>query len=308
MVLPRLIDAVQRGFSVLLLLSFFAGLAAPGLEPPSWIPAPLLALVLFVACARITPRDLEAVRLGDVLGFTAVRFGVVPLVLWSAFRWLHPPLAPAVLLLALLPSGVTSTAITSILKGNPALALGATILSTAAAPVLVPALLAGLAGTTVAIDARGMATTLVLLLLVPTGLYFGVARHSRRIRTALERWGSLLSVLLICTIAFLVANGQRARILSDPSALVALYLGGAFFYAAMYGLGLAFGRSGTHRDRIGWALASGNNNIVLGLTLALLHLPDQVVAFLAWDLAWISGLSAIQPVLRWLGATPPARR
>lgn len=297
----QVIDAVQRSFSVLLLLAFAAGLAVPALEPPTWIPAPLLALVLFVACARITASDLEAVKLSEVVGFSLVRFGVVPLLLWSVFRWLQPSLAPAVLLLGLLPSGVTTTAITSILKGNPALALGTTILSTALAPLVIPVLLSGLAGTAVEVDARGLATTLVLLLVVPTALYFGVARHSRRVRAQLERWGSLASVVLICTIAFLVANGQRARILSDPSALIALYAGGAVFYAAMYGLGLAFGRRGSHRDRIGWALASGNNNIVLGLTLALLHLPEQAVAFLAWDLAWISGLSAIQPVLRRLG-------
>ena len=59
------------------------------------------------------------------------------------------------------------------------------------------------------------------------------------------------------------------------------------------------------REQISWTLSHGNNNIVLGLTLALLYLtPDDVVRFVAWDIAWIMGLSAIQPVLRRVSPLP----
>lgn len=298
-----MIAFVQRAFSGLLLASFVAGLVCPGLSPPPWLPAPLLATVLFFACARITSADLEAVRVAEVVGFTLVRFGAVPLLLWGVALQLAPELAPAVLLLGLLPSGATSTAVTAILRGNPALALGATILSTAAAPVVIPACMAGLAGTTVAIDTVGMATTLVALLVVPTALWFGLARRSQRVVGFCTTYGSAASVVLICTIAFFVANGQRARVLEDPGSLLGLYALGGLFYAGCYGLGALYGRGGSHRDRVGWTIASGNDNIVLGLTLALLHLPEHAVTFLAWDLAWITGLSAIQPVLRALEPT-----
>ena len=294
----RILDTVQRSFSVLLLLSFCAGLAEPGLSPPDWLPAPLLAVVLFVACARIRPEDLEAVQPKQVLGFAFVRFVVVPFGLWAATAQVAPDLAPAVLLLGLVPTGVTATAITSILRGNPALALGTTILSTLLAPLLIPTALSAVAGASVEVDGVAIGTTLGGLLFVPTALYFGVARRSARLVRWLQTRGSPLSIVLICTIAFFVANGQRDRILADPAGLIGLFAVGAAFYAVVYGLGIATGRSGSHRDRVGWTIASGNNNIVLGLTLALLHLPDQVVAFLAWDLAWITGLSAIQPVLR----------
>jgi BASS family bile acid:Na+ symporter len=297
-VLDRLLENVQRAFSVLLLLAFAAGLATPALSPPDWLPAPLLAVVLFVACARIRSEDLDAVQPKRVLGFAFARFVLLPLGMWFAVDLVRPDLAPAALLLGMLPTGVTATAITSILRGNPALALGTTILSTVLAPLLIPTALSAVAGESVQVDGLGIGVTLGGLLFVPTALYFGLARRSPVLVEWLRTRGSPLSIVLICTIAFFVANGQRARILADPAALVGLVGMGLVFYVVAYGLGIGTGRSGTHRDTVGWAIASGNNNIVLGLTLALLHLPDQVVAFLAWDLAWITGLSLIQPVLR----------
>ncbi len=296
--LDHLLDTVQRGFSILLLLAFAAGLATPALSPPDWLPAPLLAIVLFVACARIRSDDLQSVEPLRIVGFAAVRFVVLPLVLWGLARLFAPSLAPAVLLLGLLPTGVTSTAVTSILRGNPALALGTTVLSTVLAPLLIPGALWLLAGETVRVDVLSIGLTLGGLVFVPTALYFGLARRNAPLVTWLQTRGSAVSVVLICSIAFFVANGQRARILADPSALVGLFAIGALFYVVVYGLGIAAGRNGSHRDRVAWAIASGNNNIVLGITLALLHLPDQVIPLLAWDVAWISGLSAIQPVLR----------
>lgn len=296
--LQALQNVVEKGFSGFLLLGFALGVALPPLPTlPGLVPS-LLAGVLFIACARITPSDLRHVAPLRVAAFYVLRFLLVPVLLWTLARRLFPSLATPVLLLGLLPTGVTAPAITAILRGNPALALAATTLSTAAAPLTIPTGLMLLADADIAIDVRGITTTLVTLLLVPTLTWFGVARHSERLRGLLTRRGGLFSVVLICTIAVFVANDQRERILADPLGLVVLFLGGLGFYVLAYAIGLASAGRGPHRERVAWALSSGNHNIVLGVTLALLHLPDAVVPLVAWDLAWIVGLSAIQPVLR----------
>ena len=259
------------------------------------IPA-LLSLILFLACARITKTDLAALALRDVAGFYLVRFVGVPAVLYALGVWLWPEAASALLLLGLLPAGVTTAAVVGILGGNPALALGVTGLSTLLAPLMIP--LAFLLVGKASVDPAAMGTTLLAILVVPAALYFGVVRRSERAVAALREVGPLLSVGLICAIAFLVSNGQQARILADPTALVGSGLLGALVYAALYALGALWGRPKRDRERVAWTLSGGNNNIVLGLTLALLYLtPDDVVRFVAWDLAWICGLSAIQPVL-----------
>ncbi|MCB9670284.1 MAG: hypothetical protein H6734_12480 [Alphaproteobacteria bacterium] len=123
-------------------------------------------------------------------------------------------------------------------------------------------------------------------------------RHIRPVADVLRATGGPLSVGLICTIALLVASAQRARVLEAPGRLGALLVLGLLLYGGLYAMGLAWGARADGRARRAWALASGNSNIVLGLTLALLHLPEHAVTFLAWDLAWILALSAIQPVLR----------
>lgn len=288
---------VQRGFSGFLLGAFALGLALPPLQPPTALVPGLLATVLFVACARITPSDLRHVAPGRLLAFYVVRFALLPVLLWALCSVLAPPFALPVLLLAMLPTGVTASAITAILGGNPALALGATALSTALAPVAIPLGLALLGDSQVDIDLAGIGTTLFGLLFLPTASWFGVARHHPPTVRRLQEHGGVVSVVLICTIALLVANGQQARILEAPLDLAGLFAAGLLLYGVFYGLGLAWARGGAHRERVSWSIASGNDNIVLGVTLTLLHLPDAVVPLVAWDLAWIVGLSGIQPVL-----------
>lgn len=291
-------DAIQRAFGVLLLASFALGVAVPGLEdvPDGVIPT-LLGGVLFLACARITLADRAQLSVAGVAGFYLVRFVAVPWLLYAGFAVVAPSLAVPALLFGLLPTGVTTTAITSILGGNPALALLTTVVSTGLAPFVIPMML-GWAGAE-DVDLTGVSVTLGLLLFVPVGLYTGIARRSERLVGLLREQGGVVSVGLICTIAFLVAGGQRSRILEDPAGVVGLFALGLCLYAILYGLGLAIARRGPQRERVAWALVSGNNNIVLGLTVALLHLDgDAAVTFLAWDLAWIVGLSVIQPVLR----------
>ena len=52
--------------------------ATPGLLYPA-----LLATVLFLACARITPADLERVSPRQVTSFYLARFGLLPLAGWA---------------------------------------------------------------------------------------------------------------------------------------------------------------------------------------------------------------------------------
>lgn len=299
-----LANQVQRQFGPLLLAAFGLGLGLPGLSTvPGWVIPSLLATVLFFACARITPSDLERVSPRQVITFYLARFGLLPLAGWALASTVWPEGSTAVLLFLLIPTGVTTAAITGILGGNPVLALGTTAVSTLLAPLAIP-LAFGLVGAG-SVDPRAVGVTLLAILIVPAVLYFGLARRSERLVATLQTWGGLVSIGLICTIAVLVSSAQRDRILADPVGLAGLIVLGLGLYAALYTLGVLWGRRAGVREQISWTLSHGNNNIVLGLTLALLYLtPDDVVRFVAWDIAWIMGLSAIQPVLRRVSPLP----
>lgn len=303
----RLAEQLQRQFGVALLASFGLGLLLPAVgDLHPWVIPALLSCILFLACARITQTDLAALALRDVAGFYVARFLAVPAALYLFGLWFWPDAAAALMLLGLVPAGVTTAAIAGILGGNPAIALSVTAVSTLLAPLMIP--LAFLLVGEASVDPTAMGGTLLVILVVPAVLYLGIARRSDRLVAGLREVGPLLSVGLICTIALLVSNGQQARILADPSALLGSGLFGALVYALLYALGALWGHASAGREQIGWTLSGGNNNIVLGLTLALLYLaPEDVVRFVAWDLAWICGLSAIQPVLGMLGRSADAR-
>jgi BASS family bile acid:Na+ symporter len=296
-----IVTSLQAHFGTLLLASFVLGaLVPPPGEPPALLVPALLGLVLYLAVVRIDPADRSGVRPSTLLGFHVVRFVLLPVGIGGMAAFVAPDLVLPAVVLALLPTGVTTTAVVTILRGNGAVALLVTALSTAVAPVVVPFAVWVVGGPE--LSPRDVGFTLLGLLVLPVVLHGLVTARSPRLTAALREVGPPTSVVLICVIAFLVASSQQARIRADPLGLLTGFLLGGAFYTVAYGVGLAFARLTAAREaeRVAWALAAGNNNIVLGLTLALLHFgPDEVVLFLAWDLAWIVGLSAIQPVLRW---------
>ena len=147
---------------VLVLLSAVASLLFPDtlshLKPR--LINPLLGIIMFGMGLTLKPEDFRVVfsRPRDVLVGCLAQFTVMPLLAFALTRVfrLEEALAIGVILVGCCPGGTASNVITFLARGDLALSVGMTAMSTLLAPVLTPLLVWLLAGEMVDVDVAGM--------------------------------------------------------------------------------------------------------------------------------------------------------
>lgn len=124
-----------------------------------WIPY-LLGIVMLGMGLTLTFKDFgevtknpKAVIVGVILQYVVMP--VIAFLLVQAFR-LPPDLAIGVILVGCCPGGTSSNVITFLAKGNTALSVACTTLSTLLAPILTPAVFYLFASQWLQVDAGGM--------------------------------------------------------------------------------------------------------------------------------------------------------
>jgi BASS family bile acid:Na+ symporter len=185
----------------------------------SWSIPILLGGILYFSCLKIGLGEVAAgLRdprlLARVTGLSLVKLLALPLAAWAVMMVLAPAWAPGVLLVGMMPAGMSSLAFADLYHGNRVVALMLTILTSLLCPLTVPLLLAwlvpGPAGDTglVAMLAA-KAGYITLLLLAP----FALAQLTRALFPAtiarhFSRWG-YGSIVCVCVLVFVAVAANR---------------------------------------------------------------------------------------------------
>lgn len=239
-------DAPDRGayaavlvFPVLVLAGGLVGFLTPGAVSglSGWI-NPLLGLVMFGMGLTLRPVDFSLVlrRPLPVLLGVAAQYVLMPLIaLVVVFLLRLPPeLAAGVILVGCAPGGTASNVVSYLARGDVALSVAMTSVSTLLAPVLTPLLTLWLAGQYMPLDGGAMAWSIVKIVLLP--VVAGLAARlllPRLVERALPvlPW---LSVAAISLIVAIVVSASADRI-AAAGLLVLVAV------ALHNGLGLALG-------------------------------------------------------------------
>jgi len=237
---------LRRGidlFPVWAVLFAGAAWAAPGAFAPLR-PAivPLLGVVMFGMGATLTPRDFAAVaRRPGLLGFgLALQYGAMPLAAWlvAGALDLSPQLTAGLVLVGSCPGGTASNVITYLARGDVALSIALTALSTAAAVVATPLLTALYVGRTVEVDVLGMIGSVFRIVIVPVALGMAANVWLGRRLEPLVRFFPLVSVAaIVVIIAIVVALSHERLVAVSGSLLLAVALHNALGLGAGYGAG-----------------------------------------------------------------------
>ena len=206
-------------FPVLILAAFAIALLLPTrLSPLSAGTNWALGIIMFGMGLTLTPPHFALVvqRPLPLLVGVVAQFVIMPALAWAlarAFR-LDPALAAGVILVGCAPGGTSSNVISYLAKGDVALSVTMTSISTLLAPLMTPLLTRWLAGQYMPVDAGSMAMSIVRMVLVPVvgGLVVRVlfARAVERVLPAMP-W---VSVLGICYVVLAVVSTSAATILS----------------------------------------------------------------------------------------------
>ncbi|MER8026031.1 bile acid:sodium symporter family protein [Glutamicibacter protophormiae] len=230
-------------FPALILLGGVSGVLVPqvfsGLS--SWI-NPLLMVIMFCMGLSLTLPDFGLVFKNPlpVLGGVAAQFMVMPAMGWLV-AWglnLDPALAAGLILVGCAPGGTASNVVAYLARGNVALSVSMTSLSTLVAPVFTPLLAFWLAGQYLPVDARSMAGTVFQVVLIPVvlGIVLRMLLNSvvLGILAALP-WLSVAAITVVVTI--IVAGSSEAIMSAGLLVFLAVALHNGLGLLLGYGIG-----------------------------------------------------------------------
>ena len=207
--MKRFCKFVSDYMGVLVLLSALAALLFPdtvGHLKPRLI-NPLLGVIMFGMGLTLKAEDFKVVfsRPKDVL--------LLAFALTRIFK-LEPALAIGVILVGCCPGGTASNVITYLAKGDLALSVGMTAVSTLLAPFLTPLLVWLLAGETVDVDVVGMLLSILWVVILPIALGLLVKRCWPRTTEQASVYLPALSTLAICVIVLIVIAANAHKLLA----------------------------------------------------------------------------------------------
>lgn len=201
-----------------------------------------LMVIMFAMGLTLTIPDFQEIARRPWPVFIGVvgQFVIMPLCAIGVAKLLglHPALAVGLLMLGSVPGGTSSNVIAYLSRGDVALSVAMTSVSTLLSPIVTPLLMLALAGEDIAIDGVGMALTLAQTVLVPVvgGLILRCIFDTMIAKiTPILPWVSILGIggVVFPTVA---NNGERL-VHIGVIVIIAVLLHNVFGYLLGYAAG-----------------------------------------------------------------------
>lgn len=179
----------------------------------------LLGIVMFGMGLTLSPSDFKIITQHPkavIIGVIA-QFVIMPLAayaLTAAFS-LPPEIAVGVILVGCCPGGTSSNVMTYLARGNVALSVAVTSVSTLLAPVLTPIIFLLLANQMLDINAAAMFVSILKIVLLP--IVLGVVAHALFYKQTEKAVGvlPLVSVIAIALIIGAVVGASKGKIIES---------------------------------------------------------------------------------------------
>ena len=272
--IPSWLRLVQDGFLVWVVLGAAWGWLMPGpaAAGKSWIPEALAAVMLGMGLT-LTHRDVLNLRQGGrtlLLG-VALQYLVMPVGAWGIATVLGLPklLALGVILVGACPGGTASNVVAYLARGDVALSVGMTTVSTLLSPLLTPLWIWLLASTWLAIDPFPLLWTVAKIVLLPVVVGVLLRRVWQPSSWFFEGVLPVMSMFIIAWIVGVIVGLNHGQ----------LYVAGPVVLAVIVhnALGLTLGYWGSRLGNFSLrgcrtvALEVGMQNSGLAVALAVVH-------------------------------------
>ncbi|NEX21659.1 bile acid:sodium symporter family protein [Thiorhodococcus mannitoliphagus] len=267
---------MNRSITLFPLLALIGVAIALGM--PEWLvglkPAivPLLGVVMFGMGITLTLDDFASVtrRPGIILLGMALQYGVMPLAGWLIGLSLGLPSALLVgfVLLGASPGGTASNVICYLARGDVALSITLTTVSTLAAVLLTPALTWLYVGERVPVPALDMLISIAKIILAPVALGLLINRFlGARLERAKQVFPLVSMAAILVIIAIIVALNHSSLVEVGRLVLLAVVLHNAVGLLSGYWAARALGQD--RRSARTLAIEVGMQNSGLAVALAV---------------------------------------
>lgn len=292
---------IERHFWIFLIAGIVIGLWNPvPFDIPGYLPKILLVLMLLFVFLKIDVLDIfENMRDFKKMIFIASAYMIIiPLLFFFLVSIFDRNLALGILLLVSMPAGVSTPALTDILKGNIPLSMSVVIVTQFIAPLTIPFLFWIIGTKDLDINKLLMLRDISVLVFLPLIL----AQFTKRIiPEAVKRNQHLftsVNVFLLFAFVYVAISLQRNIILENPASLIwktaLLYL--VFIILHIIGYFISF--SDSIKDRIAMSVTAAYMNNGLAIVLASSYFgPDILVLMVLSEIPWNTLLAPFKRIL-----------
>ncbi|NGO64663.1 bile acid:sodium symporter family protein [Rhizobium daejeonense] len=303
-IVQSLSSFVGKTFALWVILFAVLGFFFPDIfkQVAPWI-VTLLAIIMFGMGLTISVDDFrEVVKRPFEVGIGVIsQFVIMPLlaVLLTTVIPMSPEVAAGVILVGCCPGGTSSNVMTYLSKGDVALSVACTSVTTLAAPIVTPFLVWMFASQYLPVDGMAMFLSIVKVVLVPLALGFALQKLTPGLVRAAVPALPLVSVVGIVLIVAAVVGASKGAIAQSGLMIFAVvmlhnglgYLLG-FFAAKACGLSLAKRKAiaievGMQNSGLGAALANAYFSPVAAVPSALFSVWHNISGALLAN--WFSG-------------------
>lgn len=285
--MKRLCYYISEYMGVLVLAAALLALIFPSVlqQVPTTVINPLLGVIMFGMGLTLNLKDFKIVfsRPKDVIVGCLAQFTIMPMLAWGLARafQLDEALALGVVLVGCCPGGTASNVITYLAKGDLALSVGMTGVSTLLAPLLTPLLTWALAGKSVNVDVTGMLLSILWVVILPIVVGLIVKAVWPKFTKKATAYLPAVSSLAITFIVAIVIGANAQKLLAGGLVIVMVVM---LHNICGLGLGYLIGRllGLTKPKKRAISIEVGMQNSGLASSLATLH-------FAAYPMATIPG-------------------
>ena len=298
-------QVIEKYFWVFLIAGILAGLWQPvAFEAPKYLPKILLGLMLFLVFLKIDALEIiENLRDYKLMIYISTVYMImIPLLFFLLVNIFDRNLALGILLLTAMPAGVSTPALTDILKGNIPLAMSVAIVTQVIAPFTVPLLFWIIGTKGLEINKLLLFRDIAIMVFLPLLLAQIVKRYFSGAIKRNQHLFTSANVFLLFSFVYVAISSQRNTILDYPVSLIwktaLLYL----VFIILHAVGYIVCYRDSKENKIALSVTSAYMNNGLAIVLASTYFgPDILVLMVLSEIPWNTLLAPFKRVVRHLG-------
>jgi len=300
----RITQIIEKNFWIILIAGILIGLWQPIVfETPKYLTKVLLGLMLFFVFLKIDIFEIiEKMRNYKLMGYIAMVYMIIiPLLFFMLFSIFNRQLALGILLLKAMPAGVSTPALTDILKGNISLSMSIAIVTQVIAPFTIPFLfwIVGTGG--LEISKLLLFRDIAILVFMPL---IAAQLVKKSFPSLIKRNLHLLTsanVFLLFIFVYFAISSQRNLMLDNPLSLIwktaILYL----VFILLHIAGYFIRYNDNKEDKIAYSLSAAYMNNGLAIVLAAAYFgPEILVLMVLSEIPWNTLLAPFKRIVRYL--------
>ena len=297
-------QVIEKYFWIFLIMGILLGIWQPvAFETPKFLPKILLGMMLFFVFLKIDALEIiEKMKNFKLMTYIALVYMIIiPLLFFVLVNIFDRQLALGILLLTAMPAGVSTPALTDILKGNISLAMSIAIVTQIIAPFTVPLLFWMIGTKGLDINKLLLFKDISILVFSPLVLAQVIKKYFPAVINRTQHLFTSANIFLLFAFVYVAISSQRNVILDNPVSLLwktsILYL----VFILLHAIGYVICYRESKENKIALSITSAYMNNGLAIVLASAYFgPGILVLMVLSEIPWNTLPGPFKRILRYL--------